>query len=147
MAAGIASAEGETLEFNSPATFNNIIVVGYNGDFPASVPLTSPFDSTSLIFPAINSVGTIQATELMIATDGATRLYAGEAETHIIGDITVVGNIMNINLQDQLKLKAPLHNPTFSGTVGGLPKGMVDLVKVDNTSNLENQHHQQHRLL
>ena len=31
--AGIASAESETLEFNSPATFNNTIRVGYNGAF------------------------------------------------------------------------------------------------------------------
>ena len=56
---GIASAESATLDFNSPATFNNSIRVGYNGDFPASVPMTSPLDPTSLIFPAINSVGTV----------------------------------------------------------------------------------------
>ena len=43
---------------------------------------------------------------------------------------------MNTILQDQLKLKAPLHNPTFSGIVGGLSKGMVDLAHVDNTSDL-----------
>ena len=114
---GIASSEIGTLEFNSPATFNNAIWVGYNGDFPDSVPMTSPFDPTSLIFPAINSVGTIQATELMIANDGAMRLYAGEDGTHINGDITVDGNITNTSLQDQLNLKAPLHSPTFSGTV------------------------------
>ena len=64
--------------------------------------MTSPLDPTSLIFPAINSVGTVQATELMmIANNGATRLYAGEAGTHINGDITVVGNITNTNLEDQ----------------------------------------------
>ena len=36
----IASAESETLDFNSQATFNNTIRVGYNGDFPASVLMT-----------------------------------------------------------------------------------------------------------
>ena len=56
----VASAESDTLEFNSPATFNSTIRVGYNGKFPDPVPMTSPFDSTSLIFPAINSVGTGQ---------------------------------------------------------------------------------------
>ena len=90
----------EALEFDSPATFNNAIRVGYNGDFPASVPMTSPLDPTSLIFTAINSVGTIQATELVIANDGTTRLYAGDAGTHSNGDITVVDNITNTNLQD-----------------------------------------------
>ena len=144
---GIASAESETLDFNSPATFNNTIRVGYNGDFPASVPMTSPLDPTSLIFPAINSVGTIQATELVIANDGAARLYAGETGTHVNGDITVVGNITNANLQGQLNLKAPLHNPTFSGTALGISKGMVDLANVDNTSDLQNRYQQRHRLL
>ena len=122
---GIASAESETLDFNSPATFNHTIRVGYNGDFPDSVPMISPLDATSFIFPAINSAGTVQAIELMIANDGATRLYSGEVGTPINGDITIVGNITNNNLQDQLNLKAPLHNPTFSGAVGGLSKGLI----------------------
>ena len=100
--AGIASAESETLDFNSPATFNNTIRVGYNGNFPDSVPMTLPFVPTSLIFPATNSGGTIQATELTIAKDADMRLYAGEDGTHISGDITVDGNIANTNLQDQL---------------------------------------------
>ena len=133
---GIASAESETLDFNSPATFNNIIRVGYNGDFPASVPMTSPLDPTSLILPAINSVGMIQAIELVIANDGTARLYAGKAGRHINGDITVVGNITNTNLQDQLNLKAPLHDPTFTGIVGGLSKAIVNLANVDNTTDL-----------
>ena len=83
----------------------------------------------------------------MVANDGATRFYTGEARTQINGDITVVGSITNTHLQDQLNLKAPLHNPIFSGTVGGLPIGMVDLANVDNISDVENQYHQQHRLL
>ena len=132
---GIASTVSETLDFNSPATFNNTILVGYNGDFPASVPMALPLDPGSLILPAINSVRTIQATELVIANDGASRLYAGEAGTRINGDI-IVGNITNTHLQDQLNLKAPLHNPTSTGTVGGLSKEMVNLASVDNTSDL-----------
>ena len=50
---GIASAESKTLEFNSPASCNNTIRVGYNGEFPDSAPMISPLDSTSLIFPTI----------------------------------------------------------------------------------------------
>ena len=98
---GIASSASETLEFESPATFNNTIRVGYNGELPDSIPMTSPFDSTGLIFPAINSVGTVQASDLMVAKDGVVTLYSGESGTRINGDITVDGNIMNTNPQDQ----------------------------------------------
>ena len=59
------------------------------------------FDPTSLGFPAINPAGTIQAIELMIASDGAMGLFPGESGTHIHGDITVDGNTANTNLQDQ----------------------------------------------
>ena len=100
--------------------------------------MTSPLDPGSLIFPAINSVGTIQATELVIAKDGAARLYAGEAGMHINEDITVVGNITHNNLQEHLDLKAPLNNPKFTGTVSGITKATVNLANVDNTSDLKN---------
>ena len=40
-------------------------------------------------------------------------------------------------MQTALNLNAPIHNPTFTGTVGGLCKGMVDLANVGNTSDLE----------
>ena len=35
---------------------------------------------------------------------------------------------------DAMALKAPLANPTFTGTVGGITKSMVGLANVDNTS-------------
>ena len=96
--------------------------------------MTSPLDPTSPIFPAIKSVGTIQATELAIANDGAARLHAGEAGTHINGDITVDGSTTVTNLQDQLDLKAPLHSPTCTRTVVRISKATADLAKVDNAS-------------
>ena len=34
---------------------------------------------------------------------------------------------------DQLEFKAPLLNPVFTGTVGGITKAMVGLGSVDNT--------------
>ena len=36
--------------------------------------------------------------------------------------------------QTALDLKAPINNPTFTGTVGGVTKSMVGLGNVDNTS-------------
>jgi hypothetical protein len=48
----------------------------------------------------------------------------------------VDGNIINTELVNQLNLKAPLDNPTFTGTVTGITKSMVGLENVDNTSDL-----------
>lgn len=38
---------------------------------------------------------------------------------------------------DELATKAPLNNPTFTGTVSGITKGMVGLGNVDNTADLD----------
>ena len=81
-----------------------------------------PFDPMSLTIPVINSIGTVQATDLMIAKNGVMKLYSDISGTRIDGDITVDGNTTNNNLQDQLNLKAPLLNPTFPGTVRGISK-------------------------
>ena len=51
-------------------------------------------------------------------------------------NITIDGNITNTNLQSQSDSKAPLNNPTCSGTVRGITKDMVQLGDVDNTSDL-----------
>ena len=63
-------------------------------------------------------------------------LYADSSGTHFYSDITVDGNIINTELQNQLNLKAPLDNPAFTGTVTGITKSMVGLSDVDNTSDL-----------
>jgi hypothetical protein len=39
--------------------------------------------------------------------------------------------------QTELNLKAPINNPTFTGTVSGITKSMVGLGNVDNTSDLD----------
>ena len=85
-----------------------------------------PSDPMSLNVSSINSIGTIQATDLMIAKDGVMKLCSDISGTHIYGDITVDGSIANNNMQGQLDLKALLNNPIFTGTVGGLSKQMVN---------------------
>ena len=111
---GIASSDQAPLAFNSPAKFNNGIAALVNGDLSEFVPMPLPSDPTSLSIPAINSMGTIQATDLMIANGGVMKLYSDESGTHVYGDIIVDGEVINTNLQDQLNLKAPLDNPTFT---------------------------------
>lgn len=51
---------------------------------------------------------------------------ANTSHTHAISDVT--------DLQTSLDAKAPLANPTFTGTVSGVTKAMVGLSNVDNTS-------------
>lgn len=51
---------------------------------------------------------------------------ANTSHTHAISDVT--------SLQTSLDAKAPLANPTFTGTVSGITKSMVGLGNVDNTS-------------
>ena len=59
----------------------------------------------SLSIQAINSIGTAQATDLMIAKNGVMKLYSDISGTHIYGDILVDGNITSNNRPDQLDLK------------------------------------------
>jgi hypothetical protein len=49
---------------------------------------------------------------------------------------TALGNDANFatTITNSLALKAPLANPTFTGTVGGITKSMVGLSNVDNTA-------------
>ena len=47
------------------------------------------------------------------------------------GDLNLVNTKAN---QSDVNLKAPINNPTFTGTVKGIDKHMIDLGKVDNTS-------------
>jgi hypothetical protein len=113
-----------------------VLSAGVNADLSQFVPMPLPSDPTSLNIPAINSMGTIQATDLMIANGGVMKLYSDVSGTHVYGDITVDGDVINTNLQNQLNLKAPLDNPTFTGTVTGITKSMVGLDNVDNTNDL-----------
>lgn len=62
-------------------------------------------------------------------------------EVNVHGDIQVLAETTeNILLSkadsDDLNSKAPIANPTFTGTVSGITKSMVGLGNVDNTSDL-----------
>jgi phage-related tail fiber protein len=49
-------------------------------------------------------------------------------------NITLDGSIINADLTSALDLKAPKHNPSFTGTVSGISAEMVGLGNVNNTS-------------
>ena len=64
-------------------------------------------------------------------------IYTNTADTDFI-NMSELQNLKNSssNIQGQLDLKAPLNNPTFTGTVAGITKSMVGLSNVNNTSDL-----------
>ena len=81
---GIASSELAPLSFNSPAVFNSGISAGVNAYFSQFVPMPLPSDPMSLNIPAINSLGTLQATDILIAKNGSMSLYADSSGTHFL---------------------------------------------------------------
>ena len=90
----------------------------------------------SLNIPAINALGTLRTTDILIAKTGSMSFYADSSGTRFYSDITVDGNIINTDLQNQFNLKTPSDNPTFTGSVSGITKAMVGLDNVDNTTDL-----------
>jgi hypothetical protein len=71
------------------------------------------------------------AAELAAIVDGAPGLLNTLDElAQAIGDDPAFFTTTNNNLA----LKAPIANPTFTGTVGGVTKSMVGLANVDNTT-------------
>ena len=61
------------------------------------------------------------------------------ADLAVSGNLTVTGILtapVSAAMQTALNLKANLASPTFTGTVGGLTKAMVNLSNFDNTSDL-----------
>ena len=95
-----------------------------------------PSDPMTLNIPAINALGTLQTTDILIAKNGSMSVYADSSGTRSYSDITVDGNIINTDVQNQINLQAPLDNPTFTGSVSGITKDMVGLGDVDNTNDL-----------
>ena len=93
---GVLATEGN-LTFASPAIFNNSITVGY-ADPTLFIPMPLPSAPFSFSIPAIASAGTIQTTDIMVANEGVMKFYSDASGTHIYGDITVDGNIINTNL-------------------------------------------------
>ena len=94
------------------------------------------------------TTGILQADELGAATVGdGLEIVNGVLKAKSLGTATVGSNlhldsttnvidICQIVL-DNINLKAPINNPTFTGTVGGITKTMVGLGNVDNTSDAD----------
>ena len=92
--------------------------------------------------------GILKAKELGAATVGdGLEIVNGVLKAKSLGTASVGSNLrldsttnvldLDQSVLDNINLKAPINNPTFTGTVGGITKSMVNLSNVDNTSDAD----------
>ena len=99
-ASGFAAQDVQhNLEFASPVIFDTTIAIGDQTSF---IPMPLPTHPLDLNIPAVQSTGTIQTTDLMVAKNGNTYFYSDELGVRVFGDITVDGNITNANLTNMI---------------------------------------------
>ena len=93
-------------------------------------PLNSPTFTGTVVLP--NST----ITEVMISNSAVTssKIAAQTITNSNISASAAIEQSKINNLVSDLAAKAPINNPTFTGTVSGIDKSMVGLANVDNTS-------------
>jgi hypothetical protein len=134
-ASPIASAiAGDTIVFSDvPSLSSYTYVVGSKLIFDGNA---------SINFSNSQYQSGAQAPMFAWASDGATNFTTATVFSSQ-EDVTIssaeIGRLDGVtsNIQTQINLKAPLENPTFTGTVSGITKTMVGLGNVDNTSDLD----------
>lgn len=95
-------------------------------------PLASPTFTGTVTLPA----GTV--TETIIADSAVTsgKIANGTIVNLDISASAAIDQSKISNLVSDLSAKAPINNPTFTGTVSGITQSMIGLANVDNTSDL-----------
>ena len=92
-------------------------------------PKGSPTFTGTVVLPETTSIGGVTATELAYV-DGVTSGIQAQIDSKI-ATTTAASTYETIS---NVALKAPLADPTFTGTVSGVTKAHVGLGNVDNTS-------------
>jgi hypothetical protein len=87
---------------------------------------TTEFVTTKLASGAPDATTTATG-KIQLAGD-----LGGTASSPTVPGLALKANTTDVN--SSLALKAPINNPTFTGTVGGITNSMVGLGNVDNTS-------------
>ena len=143
---GVSSAANAPLVFNSQAQFRQAVQVGILNDSQFT-PMPLPDAPGTLNIPMLATNGTIQATDIMVAKDGVMKFYCDKDNASFVGDLkvgnslntlsstvlgnlTVNGNIINSNLQDQIaNIQLTPGPPGVQGAPGAAgepgPQGLV----------------------
>lgn len=93
----------------------------------ALLPVGEP---TELIFGNVAFVSSVNG------RSGAVTLTKTDVGLANVDNTSDANKPISTATQSALDLKAPINNPTFTGTVGGVTKSMVGLSNVDNTSDV-----------
>jgi len=95
--------------------------------------ISSTVDSTEIGY--VNGVTSAIQTQLdaKLASADAASTYQQKVVDVSDTEISYLNGVTG-GIQGQIDLKAPINNPTFTGTVGGVTKSMVGLANVDNTA-------------
>ena len=128
-------------------------IVSLESDLDAKAPIHTPTFTGTVNLPATTIIGSVDGTEIGylngVTSDiqtqfasAATALSNHESDTtniHGIADTTALATKTYVDnagtaLQSNIDAKAPIANPTFTGTVAGVTKAHVGLGNVDNTS-------------
>ena len=132
-----ASLNGNASSATILQTSRNLAGQAFNGSANISI---APTDLTGVTSTAaeINVLdGITSSTAELNILDGVT---SSAAEINILDGATLTTTELNYvdgvtsAIQAQIDLKAPLANPTFTGTVAGITSTMVGLGNVNNTS-------------
>ena len=130
----VGSGRSYGIELCSPYTSISTIDFSYPSLSSSYFAGRMLFDNSQGIF-GWNVRTTLASSELNV---GDFQMYLNSNGELLVQSKIYAPNIFlnNINLQTTLDSKAPLNNPTFTGTVNGISKAMVGLGNVDNTTDL-----------
>jgi hypothetical protein len=126
----LTSLEAADVSINSSLTTIDTNITNLESTLRTDLaPKNNATFTGNIVLPGTTSIGTITATELGYV-DGVTsgiqaQLDAKLATTTAASTYETISNVA---------LKAPLANPTFTGTVNGITKSMVGLGSVDDTA-------------
>ncbi|NDD54151.1 hypothetical protein EBZ39_09790 [bacterium] len=123
----------------SPGSTDDVSEGSVNKYYTAAKALADVTWSTLNGIPAWVSASTTYGQSLLAAANAAaakTLLSFTKSDIGLgnVDNTSDAGKPISTATQSALDLKAPLANPTFTGTVGGISKSMVGLGNVDNTS-------------
>ena len=128
------------MTFYGPTDFRDSVTVGYTDLLSQFTPMPLPAGATGYYYPQLNIKNALQSSELMIAKDGVMKFYCNKdlavftgdlkvgekitsVSSRVLEDLTVDGNIINTNLQNQISNIQLTPGPTGAqgaqGDVGG----------------------------
>ena len=128
-------------DISSSAAIAQSKVSGLTTDLGLKAPLESPALTGVPTAPtAAAGTNTTQvATTAFVGTAVADLVASAPAALNTLNELaSALGNDASFSttITNSLATKAPLANPTFTGTVSGISKSMVGLGNVDNTSDV-----------